>query len=402
MPTDFTPSPALANRNIHQGNSVDNSTPVVSNGWIKEHAAIAPYLALVQRSARNAGISPYFQAAVLAQENGGFDRWSTNAKSSADANGIAQFIPSTWAGSWNPYRNQSPNNPQYAIPAQSIYLRRLLRDNGGSMDRAAGAYYGAMDPRYIDGVKAYFNELTQNNVFGSSSNFPSVKVGTAGPGGIDGALNAIGGAAGDVLGVATDAIDAVPKLIDTLLHPEKLGELIAEAFGIFLRFVFKAIWKYVLAPPFHWCQRAVIYYFENIMGSQDGENSGYYYDYAAAVTVAFWSVGYGILFRDSADPSIKASRPEDTSIGRMINTVSGFVAKRNVSSPDKVKEQTPDKPEPRTSEVKLEKVTQLSAVRRRQISIGTGAENGRNESREGNENLTTDADAANDDAENAA
>jgi hypothetical protein len=354
---NFTPSPALL------GASKGGSSPLAELGskqveWLKAHEAIRPYLALVAKAASNAHIDPNFQAAILAQENGGFDRWSTNAISSTGAQGIAQFEPGTWAGAWNPYRNKDRNNPSYAIPAQAIFLHMLLKQNGGSMNKAAGAYYGAQDPAYIGGVRGYYNELTSNGIFlkhdASGNPFgPIVDV------------------AGDILHGAEDVALSVPRFLATVLNPSKLSQILADLFALWFRLVWKSFWKYVLAPPFHWLQRAVVYYYENIMGSKDGENQGFLFDIAAPTTVAFWVVGYGILWRNASDWQTKANSADDTPLGKGVNGITGIVAKRNVAAPDKVKEQTPDKPEPKQSEVPLSLVRTVSTTRRRQVAVST-------------------------------
>src|SRR5204863_195171 len=68
---------------------------------------------------------------------GGFD---PAAVSSAGAQGAAQFLPSTWTGSWNPYREHSPFEPRYAVLAQARYLANLLARSAGDVPRALAAY----------------------------------------------------------------------------------------------------------------------------------------------------------------------------------------------------------------------------------------------------------------------
>lgn len=364
----FAPSPVLLPQKLGQAILSGDDNKGDSSKWLTEHKNIRVYLAMVARASADAGIDPAFQAAVLAQENGGFDRWSTDAKSSANANGIAQFIPSTWAGAWNPYRNKSPNDPAIAIKAQAIFLRMLLKNNNGSMTKAAGEYYGAQDPKYTGGVQRYYNELISNHVFSGAGKSILTGIGDA--------AKDILSAPKDILDGAKDTAEVIGRIADVILHPAKLGELLADTFAAWVKFVGKALWRYVFAPPFHWCQRATVYYFENIMGSRDGENDGYLYNYAGVATIAFWSVGYGILWRKADSPGDKAELPEDTPLGKLIHGVGGVAAKRKVSAPDKVKEATPDKPEPKASSVKLEKVKTLSATRRRSVNVHTAGTEG--------------------------
>jgi hypothetical protein len=359
--TSFVPSPVLLPQKLAHAILSGDDGDEKSKKWLAEHKNIRVYLAMVARASADAGIDPAFQGAILAQENGGFERWSTDAHSSADANGIAQFIPSTWKGAWNPYRNKSPNEPQYAIKAQAIFLRMLLKNNNGSMTRAAGEYYGAQDPKYTGGVQNYYNELTEHHVFSKAGKSILSGVGDAAKGILDDA--------GGIIGGAKDAADVASRIADVLLHPSKLGELLADTFAAWLKFVARAVWRYVLAPPFHWAQRATVYYFDNIMGSKDGENKGYLYNYAGMATIAFWGVGYGILWRNADSPKEKAYTPEDTSLGKLISGVSSTVARRKVAAPDKVKQATPTKPKPVQSSVSVAHVKSLSATRKRSVNV---------------------------------
>jgi soluble lytic murein transglycosylase-like protein len=75
--------------------------------------------------------------AAQARVESGFD---PDAVSPAGAQGLAQFMPGTWAGAWNPWRLRSPFDPLAAVAAQARYLRRLLVDAGGDVARALGGY----------------------------------------------------------------------------------------------------------------------------------------------------------------------------------------------------------------------------------------------------------------------
>ena len=60
--------------------------------------------------------------------------------SSAGAQGIAQFMPGTWSGAWNPWRLGSPFDPAVAIRAQARLMAGLLRQFGGDVERALAGY----------------------------------------------------------------------------------------------------------------------------------------------------------------------------------------------------------------------------------------------------------------------
>ena len=76
-------------------------------------------------------------AAQLEAESG-FDPLSVSA---AGALGIAQFMPGTWAGAWNPWRARSPLDPSAAIRAQARYLGTLVERADGDLARALAAYH---------------------------------------------------------------------------------------------------------------------------------------------------------------------------------------------------------------------------------------------------------------------
>ncbi len=92
--------------------------------------------ALVARSARAEQLPPALLAAQLEAESG-FD---TTAVSPAGAQGIAQFTPATWAGSWNPQREHSPFEAGPAIAAQARLMHLLLERAGGDVASALAAY----------------------------------------------------------------------------------------------------------------------------------------------------------------------------------------------------------------------------------------------------------------------
>jgi soluble lytic murein transglycosylase-like protein len=98
----------------------------------------APYRLPLLAAAARERLPPVLLAAQLRAESG----WDPSAVSRAGAQGLAQFMPGTWAGSWNPWRDGSPFDPAAAIPAQARYLRLLLDAAHGDVGRAL-AFYNA-------------------------------------------------------------------------------------------------------------------------------------------------------------------------------------------------------------------------------------------------------------------
>jgi hypothetical protein len=94
------------------------------------------YAPALLAAGRERGLPVAVLAAQLAQESG-FDPRSL---SPAGAAGIAQFMPGTWSGLWNPWRARSPYEAGVAIRAQALYLRGLLLQSRRDVARALAAY----------------------------------------------------------------------------------------------------------------------------------------------------------------------------------------------------------------------------------------------------------------------
>jgi cell wall-associated NlpC family hydrolase len=126
---------------------------VVVPTWVPD--AWAP---LVAEAASAESVPASLLAAQLEAESG-FD---AAAVSPAGAQGAAQFMPATWAGSWNPYRGHSPFAARFAVLAQARYLARLLRRAGGDVPLALAAYNagwtGAQGP-WPDETRAYVAQI---------------------------------------------------------------------------------------------------------------------------------------------------------------------------------------------------------------------------------------------------
>ena len=113
--------------------SGEEGAPNIPNGW-------AP---LVEDAARTAGLPVSVVAAQLAQESG----WNPHATSPAGAQGIAQFMPATWATYGN---GGDPFDPDDAIPAYGRYMAALkdqvqpiAGEDAGELVRLTLAAYNA-------------------------------------------------------------------------------------------------------------------------------------------------------------------------------------------------------------------------------------------------------------------
>jgi cell wall-associated NlpC family hydrolase len=132
---------------------------------------------LIRSSAGRYGVPADLLASLLRAESS----FNPQATSGAGAQGIAQFMPGTWSGSWNPYRSQSPFSTQAAIPAAALYLSRALKTNHGDVSLALASYnagQGAVN-RY-HGIPPY--QETQNyvkRILGYRADFPGLAHGGA-------------------------------------------------------------------------------------------------------------------------------------------------------------------------------------------------------------------------------
>ncbi len=95
-----------------------------------------PFRLPLARAARAEQLPPALLAAQLEAESG-FD---ASARSSAGAQGIAQFMPGTWSGDWNPQRLLSPFDAAPAIAAQARLMHLLLERSEGDIATALAAY----------------------------------------------------------------------------------------------------------------------------------------------------------------------------------------------------------------------------------------------------------------------
>lgn len=190
---------------------------------------------------------------------------------------------------------------------------------------------------------------------------------------IGGAVGDVENAIGGVVGGALDAGEFLAEVAETLLDFRKLGQLAVEAFAWFIRLLLKALWDYVVAPLWHWAERAESWYWRNFFGVGTERGSGFGYllrENAGIVTIGFWALGYAILWTDGESLSLSPVEPHESMLGRTVKGVEGKIARRNLIKPSRVEEETPDKPKPKTSTVKIEQVKEFSVSRKRPVSVG--------------------------------
>jgi cell wall-associated NlpC family hydrolase len=125
---------------------------------------------------RAASLAESLPATLLAAQieaESGFDPTSV---SSTGAQGLAQFMPGTWSGSWNPWRAQSPLDPSAAIQAEARYLRGFVDRADGDLARALAAYHdgwrGSAERPWSPVTRAYVATILRR--FGGDAVLPVV------------------------------------------------------------------------------------------------------------------------------------------------------------------------------------------------------------------------------------
>lgn len=147
-------------------------------------------LDLVRQASGKYGVPADLLAATIQSES----NFNPNAVSSAGAQGIAQFMPGTWSGSWNPYNSRPATDPAAAIPASALYLSRLNQQLPGGWDEALAGYNAGPNAVLRAGgipniaeTQAYIRRINERR-----SRFPGVAQGDAS--GSSGSLSTISGA----------------------------------------------------------------------------------------------------------------------------------------------------------------------------------------------------------------
>lgn len=117
------------------------------------------YQSLISNAAQELGIPESVVAAQIALESD----FNPNAISPAGAEGIAQFMPSTWAE----YGTGSPYNATDAMNAYVKYMKVLLSDEGGSIEKALEAYNAG--PGNLSAGYSYASTILSNAGVGTGS-----------------------------------------------------------------------------------------------------------------------------------------------------------------------------------------------------------------------------------------
>jgi cell wall-associated NlpC family hydrolase len=110
-----------------------------------------------------ASLEANLPAAFLAAQIEAESSFDPSAVSRAGAIGLAQFLPGTWDGSWNPWRARSPTDAGAAIHAQARFMRELVDRADGDLARALAAYHdgwqGSASTPWSPVTRAYVSSI---------------------------------------------------------------------------------------------------------------------------------------------------------------------------------------------------------------------------------------------------
>lgn len=124
----------------------------------------------------------------------------------------------------------------------------------------------------------------------------------------------------------------------------------------------------VIAPAWHWNQRSVAWYSKHVLDPQRFGDSTQL-QYAFPWTVAFWSLGYVILYTDPDSGSLKPAPVHRSRFAHHVRQLQAFPARKALIKPKHVKEKTPKKPPPVASSAVINKVDTMSTTRPRQVRV---------------------------------
>ncbi len=127
------------------------------------------YDSLIRYYAEINNFAPWLVLKAQIKAESGFNPM---ARSFAGATGLAQFMPTTFM-EWSArllIASPNPYNPEHSIACQAAYMRWLLDQFAGNLDRALGAYnFGVGNEqlhkpwpletvKYLARIKTYFRE----------------------------------------------------------------------------------------------------------------------------------------------------------------------------------------------------------------------------------------------------
>jgi hypothetical protein len=126
----------------------------------------------------------------------------------------------------------------------------------------------------------------------------------------------------------------------------------------------------IIAPAWHWNQRATAYYALSIFPNGKSEKEGAVFQFTQfAWTAAFWGVGYALLFTESESNSLKPTPVHRSRLAHHVRKAQALPARKSLVKPKDVKRNTPKKPKPATSKATVTLQNTMSTTRPRQVKV---------------------------------
>src|SRR6185437_3785017 len=127
----------------------------------------------------------------------------------------------------------------------------------------------------------------------------------------------------------------------------------------------------IIAPAWHWDQRATAYYVGYVLDPRKVADGGEY-QYAFAWTAVFWGVGYVLLFTEPGSGNLKPVPVHKARLAHHVRRAQSVPARRSLVKPSQVKERTPRKPKPKVSTAYILQTGTMSTTRTRQVKVHGG------------------------------
>jgi hypothetical protein len=123
----------------------------------------------------------------------------------------------------------------------------------------------------------------------------------------------------------------------------------------------------IIAPGWHWNQRAAAYYSAYIINPRkigDGSSS----QWAFAWNAAFWGLGY-VLFFTEEGKGLRPAPVHRTRLAHHVRKAQAIPARKSLIRPKDVKQHTPKKPKPALSKATVTLQNTMSTSRPRQVKV---------------------------------
>lgn len=131
----------------------------------------------------------------------------------------------------------------------------------------------------------------------------------------------------------------------------------------------KLFYREVVRPEWEHLQRMTVHYYNSMFG----DDASYL---QLMTTLGFWSLGYGILWRDADDLSHRSGMPERSALGQMVSKAQVAKSKAKLYDPKQAKKETPKKPKPKVSTAPVVELRKAQVERKRTVKVSYGKDEG--------------------------